>query len=139
MNNISIPWHLLIPILLSITCLIIVISKRKIIITNRSKKLFVSVLIFLVLYIIIVGNSLLYDIYYQFHLNSYDLDGNGFFDGKEINENQKIAMKNLTNDTSRNFSFILGLIFSLIISTFLYIMLSITSKIRKRSKTKTIY
>lgn len=132
MNEISISKHLLIPTFICALSLIIVIYKRKILIAKSNKNLFISVVVFLSLYLFVVGNSLFCDIYYQWNLNRYDLNKDGMFVGNEINENQKTAMQKLTSDTGRNFSFIFGLIFSFIISFFLYIMLSVIAKFKKR-------
>lgn len=132
MNEISISKHLLIPVFISILSLIIIIHKRQILIAKSNKNLFVSIIVFLSLYLFIIGNSLFREIYYQWNLNKYDLDNDGMFVGNEINENQKIAMQKITSDTGRNFSFIIGLFFSFIISFFLYVILSITTKLKER-------
>ena len=55
------------------------------------------------------------DIYYQWDLNRYDLDKDGMFSGEEITDQQNEAMRKLTSDTGRNFSFITGFVMALII------------------------
>ncbi|PRZ21574.1 hypothetical protein [Flavobacterium granuli] len=132
MNEISMPQYLLLPALICVLSLIVIIYKKKKIIAKSNMNLFIAILAFLSLYLCIVGNSLFYNIYYQWNLNKYDLNKDGMFVGNEINENQKIALQKLASDTGRNFSFIIGLIFSFIISFFLYIMLSIRTKLEKR-------
>ena len=77
--------------------------------------------VFLVLYFFIVGMATFDAIYYQLDLNSYDLNKDGMFGGKEITDEQNEAMRKLTSDTGRNFSFITGFVFALIISTAVYI------------------
>lgn len=126
------PQYLLLPALICVLSLIVIIYKKKKIIAKSNMNLFIAILAFLSLYLCIVGNSLFYNIYYQWNLNKYDLNKDGMFVGNEINENQKIALQKLASDTGRNFSFIIGLIFSFIISFFLYIMLSIRTKLEKR-------
>ncbi|WP_083380526.1 hypothetical protein [Flavobacterium frigoris] len=87
---------------------------------SKNKLLWISITVFLVLYLVIVGNATLDAIFYHWDLNRYDLDKNGMFSGIEITEEQNQAMKKLTNDTGRNFSFITGFIFASIIATVAY-------------------
>lgn len=56
-------------------------------------------------------------------LNSFDLNGDGFFNGKEITAEQQLAMRNVISDTGRNFAPIIGIIYSLIYYVFLFIIL----------------
>ncbi|MBX9807252.1 MAG: hypothetical protein K2X95_05605 [Flavobacteriaceae bacterium] len=56
-------------------------------------------------------------------LNSFDLNGDGFFNGKEITTEQQTAMHNVISDTGRNFAPIIGIIYSLIYYLFLLIVL----------------
>ena len=87
--------------------------------------------VFLVLYSLIVGNATFDAFYYQWDLNRYDLDKDGLFGGTEITEEQNAAMAKLTNDTGRNFAFITGFIFALIISTAVYISGRIILKLKR--------
>ena len=79
-------------------------------------------LVILTFYLLIVGQATYSDIYAQWNLNKFDLNKDGFFSGKEITTEQKVAMRNLTSDTGRNLSFITGIIFSGIIAFFVYII-----------------
>jgi hypothetical protein len=79
------------------------------------------VTVFLIIYLLVVGSSTYYDIYYQWDLNRYDLDKDGFFGGQEITNEQQAAMQRLTNDVGRNLSFITGFIFAGIISAIVYL------------------
>jgi hypothetical protein len=138
MNDISIPIHLLIPTILSVISLIIVIYNRKRIILKTSKNLFKAIVVFISIYLLIVGSALITDLYYKWDLSQYDLNNNGFFEStnNEINENQKAALQKVSNDTGRNFSFATGLILSFIISIVLYIVLLLISKIKGNPKTQ---
>lgn len=72
-------------------------------------------------------------------LDSYDLNGDGFFNGKEINPEQKIAMHNVISDTGRNFAPFVGIIYSLIYYLLLLIILVTIKKGRQFfSKSKSI-
>jgi hypothetical protein len=52
------------------------------------------------------------------------------FGGAEITDAQNEAMRKLTSDTGRNFSFITGFIFAFIISTIVYILGRISLKLK---------
>jgi len=78
------------------------------------------VTIFLIVYLIIVATATYNDIYYQWDLNKYDLDKDGFFGGQEITKEQGEAMQRLTNDVGRNFSFITGFVVAGFTSTIVY-------------------
>ena len=131
MDEITIPYHLAIPTIICIVCLLTIGFKRKkLFLKNRI--LWISITIFLILYLFVVGNSTFDAIYYQWDLNRYDLDKDGMFRGTEITESQKEAMRKLISDTGRNFSFITGFIFALIISSFVYILGIITLKFKNK-------
>jgi hypothetical protein len=138
MNDISMPIHLLIPTILSVIFLIAVIYNRKRIILKTSKNLFATIVVFISVYLLIVGSALTTDLYYKLDLSKYDLNNNGFFEStnNEINENQKAALQKVSNDTGRNFSFVTGLILSFIISIVLYIVLFVKNKIKGNPKTQ---
>lgn len=122
MNEIILPYHLIIPSLISILVIGILILKRKSLYANGKWKWFwISITVFFGIYLLIVGGATYSDIYAQWNLNQYDLNKDGVFSGSEITDNQKEVMKNLINDTGRNFSFITGLIFSGTISLFILI------------------
>ena len=123
---------ILLPTIIAILSILLILYKREKLIFKTNKNFYFSLLLFFGLYLFIVGNAFYHDLFYQWNLNKYDLDKDGFFSGNEINENQKIAMQQLTKDTGRNFSFIIGLLFSFIASTLTFLILSISSKINKR-------
>ncbi|MBK9793106.1 MAG: hypothetical protein IPP60_08390 [Sphingobacteriales bacterium] len=120
MDEITIPYHLVIPTIICLVGLGTIIFYRKRLFT-KNKLIWTSVTVFLVLYLFIVGMATFDAIYYQLDLNRYDLNKDGMFGGKEITNEQNEAMRKLTSDTGRNFSFITGFVFALIISTAVYI------------------
>lgn len=130
MNEISIPFHLAIPTIICLFSLLSIIFNYKKLF-SKNKILWISVSTFLILYLLLVGTATFEDIYYQWDLNNYDLDKDGMFGGSEITEEQNEAMRKLTSDTGRNFSFITGFIFALIFSTLVYIVGRIFSKLKK--------
>jgi hypothetical protein len=130
MEEITIPYHLAAP---AIICLIglgaILLFRKKLF--PKNKLFWISITVFLILYFLIVGSAAFDDIYYQWSLNRYDLDRDGVFGGAEITPEQNEAMRMLTNDTGRNFSFITGFVCSLIISTVVYITGWVISKLKR--------
>lgn len=130
MNEITIPYHLVLPAIICLLGLVLILTFRKKLFV-KNKILWISVSVFLILYLFIVGSSAYNDIYYQIDLNRYDLDKDGFFSGHEITEAQTKAMWRLTNDVGRNFSFITGFIFAFIISCIVYAVGKFTSKLKE--------
>lgn len=121
MSELTIPYHLAIPTLICILGLLsIILFREKIFTTKRNKKFWISVIVFLSCYALLVGGATCIDMYYQWDLNRYDLDKDGFFGEQEFTREQQAAMQRLTNDVGRNFSFITGLIFSFFISIAIY-------------------
>lgn len=133
MNEISIPYHLVIPTIICFLGLVTIILFHKKLF-NKNKLLWYSVIVFLVLYFYIVGSSAYDDIYYQWDLNRYDLDKDGFFGEKEITKEQEAAMNRLTSDVGRNFSFITGFIFAGFLSSIFYVVGRLILKIKKTKK-----
>jgi len=114
MNPITLPYHLLLPCIICVFFLSLIFLKRKYLHGKTTKWAWMSVTLFLIIYATILGIATSLDIYYQWNLNNFDLNKDGFFSGKEITEAQKIAMNKLVNDTGRNFSIIIGFLFALI-------------------------
>jgi hypothetical protein len=123
MNQITIPYNLLIPCVISLALFTwIAIKQKKLLRKTKYRRLWIIASVFLASYTIIVGGAMLLDLYYQIDLKSYDLNQDGFFKGAEVTEDQKAAMLRLTNDTARNLSFLTGLIYSGLISAAFYVM-----------------
>ena len=120
MENITVKKHLVIALIFAILFLIFSFKFK------HKRKLLIN--LFLGTYILIIAYVILYDIYLQNNLNSFDIDNNGFFSGSEITIEQKKAMQKLSSDTGRNFSFITGLFYSAILSGLIYKLIGITKK-----------
>jgi hypothetical protein len=105
--------------------------KRKEIKENRGTDFLIGMLTFVVIYLLIVGSSLYYDIYYQWDLNRFDLDKDGFFGPLESTPEQKRAMERLTSDVGRNLAPTTGLIFSMIFSYITFRTVRLFVKIRE--------
>ena len=131
MSEITIPYHLAIPTVICILGLLsIILFRKKIFTTKRNKIFWISVIVFLSCYALLVGGATYIDMYYQWDLNRYDLDKDGFFGGQEVTREQQAAMQRLINDVGRNFSFITGLIFSFFISITIYFASWILTRIK---------
>jgi len=132
MTQITIPYHLFIPALISLILFLLIIALwKKIFSRSKKKSVWVSILFFLIIYTIIVGSATFEDIYCQLDLNKYDLNMDGVFSGNEINTYQQAAYERLINDLGRNFTVFTGLIFSGVISLFVFIIGTGIEKYRK--------
>lgn len=100
---------------------------------NKRKWFWISIIAFFLIYSIVVGSAIYDDLYYQWDLNRFDLNKDGFFGGSEITADQEAAMERLINDVGRNLSFLSGAIFSIVISTAIYFFGILFDKILKQS------
>lgn len=117
----SLPYHLIIPSIISMLILALIFYNRKRLFQGEKQKwLFISVTVFFSLYLLIIGGSVCLQFSFELTLKQFDLNGDGFFSGDEITSDQQVAMKYVISDNARNLSFITGFIFSGIISLFVY-------------------
>lgn len=135
MDPITLPYHLIIPSLVTLAMIIwtLIIKHRSF---KRNPLTWICIILFLMLYLLVVGSAAYDDIYYQIKLNEYDLNQDGLFSGDEVTDDMKVAMHHLVNDTGRNFSFITGLISSGIITLSIYIIGKTIILIRQYSRGK---
>lgn len=137
MEPITIPYHLLLPTIISFLCFsVILLKKKKLFRNNRKKSFWITVTVLLLLYSLIVGAATYEDIYAQWNANRYDLDGDGFFAGDEITEAQEAAMLRLTSDVGRNFSVFVGLIFTAVLALPIYILVRLIVNTKQHHTTK---
>ena len=121
MSQISLPYHLIIPSIISIVILGIVFFQRKRLFKCKKWKWFwISFTIFFLIYLLIVGGATYGSISSKLTLLKFDLNGDGFFTKNEITPEQIKAERNMISDTGRNLSFIIGLIFSGIIAIIVF-------------------
>lgn len=135
MRTITISYHLLIPVLLSIACLVYSLYNRSKIMTKRTKSYHTALCCFFFSYALLVGWCLYLDLLYQSNLNQFDLNNDGFFSGAEINDAEKKAMEDLIKDTGRNFSFLVGLVYSFVLSAIVYGVARLFSYLKKSQAT----
>ena len=121
MNKIIIPYHLVIPAVISFGFLLIILIKRKQFFkTEMQKMLGISLTVFFAFYFYTVASAAFYELYYQWDFYKYDLNKDGLFFGNEITKEQQAAMTKLTNDGGRNIKFKTGLISSAIIAIIVF-------------------
>jgi hypothetical protein len=121
--NINLPYHLIIPAVISILIVAILIWKaNKPFNSNKNKWLWISTIVFFLMYILIVGSAIYVDLVAQWDLMKFDLNGDGNFSGIEITPDQKEALKIYSADTGRNFSIVTGLIFSGLVTLLVFII-----------------
>lgn len=124
MSPITIPFHLLIPTVVSLAAFIFLLIKRNSL-RRKNKMLFKAGLIFFFSYALLVGNALGHDIYYQLDVNRYDLNQDGVFSASETTPAQALAMERLTNNHTRNVSFLHAFAVSLALSASVYLVMRI--------------
>ena len=127
-------YHLTIflPLATSLVAVIYLINiKKKISKSSLKYDLWISVLLFFVIYFLIVSASAINGAYIQFVYDSYDINNNGFIENNEKTDGFDQAMLDVISDTARNFAFITGAIFSLILSLGNFLIRIIVRKIKK--------
>lgn len=133
MDELTIPYHLAVPTLICLVGLLTILLKRKTLFV-KNKLLWTTITIFICLYILIVGTATFESIYYQWDLNRYDLDKDGMFGGNELTIEQNEAMRKLTSDTGRNFSFITGFIFAFVVSMTIFVCGLIVKRVKRKNE-----
>ena len=131
MRHIEPQLQLLTVTILCVMTLILLAIWNKRIRLSRGQIFFISTLIFVFTYLYFVGTALFEDMYCQWDVNKYDLNQDGIFSGTEIDPYQEAAMGRLTNDTGRNLSVVIGLIFALATSLMFYGTIWTYKRLRK--------
>ncbi|NHM07672.1 hypothetical protein G4D82_10600 [Flavobacterium sp. CYK-4] len=79
-------------------------------------------------YLSIVVTVIITNIILQNKLDSFDLNHDGIFSGKEITTEQKLALNNLTADTGRTLAPFIGIIYSFVYFLMIYFVLKMVRK-----------
>lgn len=129
MSPVTVPYHFVIPAIICAACLaVILVGRKRLFGRQRGRWFWTSVVVFLSVYLLIVGSATVEDVYAQWDLNRYDLNRDGFFGGAELTKQQADAMARLVNDLGRNLSVFTGLLFALVVSVAFYIVAVICAK-----------
>lgn len=91
-----------------IECIFILVLFYKTGLSTKKIALLTSILF----YILIIGYTFYLKHKYKVELNKYDINNDGFFNGNEINTEQKKATKNVISDTGRNFAPFIAILYS---------------------------
>lgn len=129
---ITIPTFFLVPVLISLLLFIVLILQRSYFCINPKRKCFwISLIVFLLIYVFIVGCALFDDLYFQSLSREFDLNKDGIIDSSEDTIEYQIISSKLINDTGRNFSVFTGLIFSAFIAIPSYLLCRGIDKYRR--------
>jgi hypothetical protein len=130
MNELIIPYSLIIPTVIGFILLVIIFFNRKKLFA-KNKILWLSLIIFIVVYSFIIGKAAYENIYFQWDLYHYDLNKDGIFAGQEVSKEQQDAMQALINHLGNGFSFIPGFAIAAVISVVVYALGSLQQTKRK--------
>ena len=92
---------------------------------TRKKDVYIYKLNFFILYILLILNIQLHDIYLNYKLNLFDINHDSIFSILEQTKEQQKYFSLVINDSGRNLVFIWGLIFAAISTILLYLIKSI--------------
>lgn len=118
MFKINLPYHLIIPAMIS--ALVLTYKRKTLFKVGNWKWYWISFTVFLLSYLFLIGGATYSSITSEIALQKYDLNDDGFFNGNEITSDQKLALTKVTADTGRNFVIITGLVFSAIIGLIVF-------------------
>ncbi|EPR73144.1 hypothetical protein ADIWIN_1925 [Winogradskyella psychrotolerans RS-3] len=136
MNAITLPFHLIIPALISILILgFIGYNKKRLFGASKWKWFWISLTTFLFLYVVLIGSAIYSGVSAELALQKFDLNKDGFFSGDEISLEQRAAMKKVTSDTGRNFIVITGLLFSGMIAVVVFVVGKTAEYLKNRKRT----
>ncbi len=108
--------RIILPILSILAIFFLIVRRKKLFKNPYREIIWVSALIFFSIYVLYNAIAFGSEIYYDWNLNSYDLNNDGSFSMEESTAEQKLALEKVVNDTARNFAFIVGAVYSIIIS-----------------------
>lgn len=121
MNPLDIPYHLLLPCLLSVVGLGLIVWKRKRLFGQKSV-FWRAVVVFLSVYALVVGMATYQDIWLQCEVNRLDINGDGLFSSSEMTPEVQELLRKQTSDIGRNFSFISGLVVAFSLACMVYLL-----------------
>jgi len=132
MTNISLPYHLIVPSIISFLILgLILFNRKRLFKRGKWKWFWISITLFFGIYFLIVVAVSYLDISLKLNLQKFDLNKDGSFNGAERTPELKAALHKIAADNGRNFACITGLIFSGIISIFVFSIGKIIEYIRR--------
>ena len=127
LESIDFPYHLIIPAILSIITMLFFNIKCK----NQKYKLRLAVNIFIISYFLTLSFVIFKEFHLQWELNQFDINNDGFFTGKELNDKQKLSLNRYVNDTGRTFAPVTSLFSSFLITLLSLLLYTFVIKKRK--------
>jgi len=121
MNPLDIPYHLLLPCLLSVVGLGLIVWKRKRLFGQKSV-FWRAVVVFLSVYALIVGMAAYQDIWIQCEVNRLDINDDGLFSSSEMTPEVQELLRMQTSDVGRNFSFVSGWVVAFVLAAMVYML-----------------
>ena len=94
----------------------------------------IAVTNFIVMYLLIIFSAHAYEIYLEYKILTFDLDGDGFFSNKESTAEYAKYSSRLIGDVGRTFAPITGFVFSLFCSTCLFFILKLIDIFKIKGK-----
>ena len=123
MNQISVPYHLILPTIISLICIALIFVFFNRTFKSKRKKTWIALSVFFAIYAFIVSSAAITDIKYQRDLAAFDLNHDGLFSDNEITSSQEEAMFRLTNDVGRNFTIFTGAFIAGIFGLFIFLII----------------
>ena len=87
---------------------------------------------FIIIYLLIIISVCVYDIYLEYKVSTFDLDGDGFFTSEEWTPEYAKYSSRLVNDLGRNLAPITGFIFSFLHSILFLVILTLCRIIKRK-------
>ena len=87
---------------------------------------------FIIIYLLIIISVCVYDIYLEYKVSTFDLDGDGFFTSEEWTPEYAKYSSRLVNDLGRNFAPVTGFIFSFLHSILFLVILTLCRIIKRK-------
>ena len=134
MSEVSVPYHLIIPFLLSFGLLCLGIKKIIKLKNSGRKRFLIAIITFCSLYSLTTGYSAYESIVIPIKINRFDLNNDGMISDQEETKELETLRWKLISDTARNFSFITGFIFSFIFAVTIYLILTLNAFILGKLK-----
>ncbi len=132
LNSISMPFYLIICAIASIIVLMFLHLKKSVFVRKRKYFFFYFLLPFLLIYSAVLIVAIYTDIQASNHLQSFDLNGDGFYSTDEQSIEQRIALGKVVRDTGRNMAVFTGALFSLVLSSIVYIFSKVVFQVKHR-------
>ena len=101
---------------------------------KKYKLIKLTLLNFFLIYLLLIVNVYFYELYLEYKLSLFDLNGDGFFSEIESTKEKEKYMSLVINDTGRKFVVLTGLIFSFLYSIFFFVGTKLVTSFKENLK-----